>query len=267
MRDLYRLPQKTDTIHRVPTKWLFFIGIIVLTIFNFVMNTEAQNLELAREAYENGNYSAAIDLYEIALLEGDVSGEIYFNLGNAYYLNGQPGKALQNYRRAEMYLPRNQAIAEQIALIRAERVDGVLTEADWLVMSHNITAEYLTLTETGVIAFVVWVLFFVVLGLRIRKGGWLITLSVLTVVMLIAVGLLSTRIYVETQRPAAVVITEMSQAMTGPGDGYFELFALYEGIDLRVLDERDGWLRFALPDGRQGWIRTSSVGYIPTDLG
>jgi len=255
-------------LKNVGLRYISTVGLclLILTIITTSF-TQAQNLELAREAYENGNYSAAIDLYELALLEGDVSGEIYFNLGNAYYLTGQPGKALQNYRRAEMYLPRSSAIAAQITLIRAERVDGVLIEADWVVVSHDITSGYLTLTETGVIVFMVWLLFFVVLGLRIRKGGWLATLSVLTVAMLIAIGLLGTRVYVQTQRPAAVVITETTQAMTGPGEEYFQLFVLYEALELRVLDERDGWLRFALPDGRQGWIRASSVGYIPNRLG
>ena len=72
--------------------------------------------------------------------------------------------------------------------------------------------------------------------------------------MLLAVGLLSARVYVETQQPVAVVLSETVEVMSGPGDNYLPLFSLYEAMEIRVLEERDGWLRFALADGRQGWI-------------
>ena len=127
---------KKDTIHRVPT----IIGLIALLIIG-ISSIQAQDLASANIAYDNGDYETAIILYESALAVGEVSGEIHYNLGNAYYLNGEIGKAMQYYLLAEMYLPRHAVIASQIELIRAERVDGDFDEIDPIIILHSLSAE------------------------------------------------------------------------------------------------------------------------------
>lgn len=238
---------------------------IVLVLQSFALFVKGQTVEQANNAYETGNYSAAIGLYESVIAQGERSGEIYFNLGNAYYLNGQPGQALLNYRRAESYLPRDTIIAERIALVRSERVDGITPETDWLVISANITADYLTLTETGAMVLVIWILFFVILAIGMRRRQWLVLISVFGVVTVVAVGLLMARVFVETRQPSVVVITECVQAMSGPSDSYLPLFTVFEASELRAIETRDGWVRVALADGRQGWIRAATIGHVQNE--
>lgn len=250
--------KKTDTTHRIPTSIVLFT-LIAIVLFLWNLPIRAQDLASANIAYDNGNYETAIILYESALAVGEISGEIYYNLGNAYYLNGEIGKAMQSYLQAESYLPRHSAIASQLAVVRAERVDGNLIEVDPIIIAHNLTAEYLTFTETAILAFVIWIIFFLILAIGMRRKRWAIVIAIFGITMLIAVGLLGIRVYVETQQPVAVVLSDTVEAMSGPGESYLPLFSLYEGLDFRVLEEREGWLRFVLADGRQGWIdRTKS---------
>lgn len=236
----------------------------VFVLFTLICTTivYGQTLEQAEDAYRNRNYSAAIDLYESALLGDNISGEIYFNLGNAYFINGQLGQAILNYRLAEQYLPRNEVIVSQLARARSERVDGIIADSDWVVIMSNITSDWLTLTETSVITFIIWVVFFVILAIGIRQRGLLLSISLFGVIMVITVSLLSTRLYAETQRPTGVILAISTGVMSGPGDNYLSLYTLYEGAEIRVLDERDGWVRLVLPDNRQGWIRENTMGFV-----
>lgn len=224
-----------------------------------------QTLQQAEEAYENRNYSAAISLYESAILDGNISGEIYFNLGNAYFINGQLGQAILYYRLAEQFLPRDAIISTQLARARSERVDGIIAENDWVVIMSNLTSDWLTLTEISISTFVIWVLFFIIFAIGIRQRGMVLTVSLLGAIMLIAVSLLSARLYVETQRPPAVILADSTAVMSGPGDNYLSLFTLYEASEIRILDERDGWVRLVLPDNRQGWIRENTMRLVMSE--
>ena len=246
----------SNKVHNYVSK---FVGLSFFTLLLCILSVKAQDLASAGVAYENGDYETAIILYESALAVGEVSGEIHYNLGNAYYLNREIGKAMQHYLQAERYLPRHTAVASQLAIVRTERIDGDLSEIDPIIIAHNFSADYLTFTELAILAFTVWLLFFLVLAIGMRRKGWAIIIAIFGLVMLMTVGLLGIRAYVETQYPVAVVLSDSVEVMSGPGASYLTLFSLYEGIEFRVLEERDGWLRFVLSDGRQGWVDRTVV--------
>ncbi len=238
--------------------YVIFLAILVFS--SWTLTAQAQDLSSADIAYENGDYETAIILYESALAVGEASGEMYYNSGNAYYMNGEIGEAMQYYLQARNYLPRHATIASQIDLIRTERVDGKFNDVEPIIILHNLSADYLTLSETAILVFVAWFLFFLVLVIGMRRKGWALLIGIFGIVTLLTVGLLSTRVYVENQQPVAVILSETAEVMSGPGDSYLPLFSLYEAMEIRVLEERDGWLRFALADGRQGWIDSAMTG-------
>ena len=70
-----------------------------------------------------GKFEQAVSLYEQLLKSGFINGQIYYNLGNAYYRLGMPGKAIIYYRRAEKLLPRDADIKANINLLKRDFVD------------------------------------------------------------------------------------------------------------------------------------------------
>ncbi len=64
-----------------------------------------------------GKFEQAVSLYEQLLESGFINGQIYYNLGNACYRLGTPGKAIMYYRRAEELLPRDADIKANINLL------------------------------------------------------------------------------------------------------------------------------------------------------
>lgn len=212
------------------------------------------------EENRNGDYQAAIAAYEQRIADGEASGDLFYNLGNAYYESGQLGLALLNYRRAEIYLPRNGDVQLQIARLRGEREDFIGAEREWLVITANLSADILTMYELSILVFGFWALYFLLLALSRRSLRWLLWLTAAG--MLIGVFFLGTRLYLETQQPEAVILVDAVQIMTGPGQDYLPLYILYEGAELRVLEQRQGWYRFSLADGRLGWIAAGNVEFI-----
>jgi len=61
----------------------------------------------ANRAYKEGRYMEAIDGYRRLAEKGYATGHLYFNLGNAYFRFGQLGRAILNYKRAQLLIPRD----------------------------------------------------------------------------------------------------------------------------------------------------------------
>lgn len=228
--------------------------------------TAAEAVAQAETAYLAGDYAGAISLYE-KLLEFDLRGaEIYANLGSAYFQEGDLGRALVHFRRAQALIPRDADVSRGLALVRALRVDIQGDETALIDNLAGFTAGVLTANELGWLAFGVWAIWCVVALIWILRPVWRKTLRAVLigwgVVVIFGVILLIGRLYVEAQRPAAVVTAFLAPVMSGPGDDYLEIFDLYSAAEMRVMEIQGEWVRFLLPDGRQGWIKLSAVEII-----
>ena len=120
----------------------------------------------------------------------------------------------------------------------------------------------LTVTEFSWVTFGLWGLLWAVLIVRLLHPIWreALRLPLLIVAMLLVVAgfLLVMRLYITTYRPPAVIVESTAHVMSGPGDHYLEHFTLHSGAEIRILETRDDWVRFLLPDGRQGWLPESA---------
>lgn len=74
----------------------------------------------ANRAYQNRQYEHAIDKYESILQSKFTDAQVWYNLANAYYKNGQKGPALVNYIRAIKADPAMQEARQNVAFIQAQ---------------------------------------------------------------------------------------------------------------------------------------------------
>lgn len=240
-------------------KWL--TGLLLLFV-GWLSTAQSVTLQDAVAAYAAGDYNRAVFLFELEINSGSKNPDLYFNLGNAYYELGNPGKALLNYLRAQQIAPRDGELAQQIALIRTQRRDTQGEETDLLTNLALMTVNILRLDELAVGIFLLWAGFFVVGALFIWRNTGRDRLRAIGLgfgfILVLGMLLLFSRLYLENQRPAAVLI-ENSVVMSGPGEIYLAHFSLSSGAEIRILDRRRGWVRFILPDGRQGWLIQTAV--------
>lgn len=222
--------------------------------------------EVAQQAdalYAQADFEAARSLYEVLIAQGVHDSAIYYNLGHTYLELDDLGRAMLSYRRAQALAPRDAEVSAALARIRVLRVDLQGDEAAAIDSLATFTAGLFTLPELGWLVLGVWVLFFALLGALIARRDWRHYLQgpLLALALLVGVGLVlwGSRVYAESFRPPGVVIELTAPVMSGPGEDYLLLYELHAAAELRILETREAWLRFVLPDDRQGWIHQDNV--------
>lgn len=220
-------------------------------------------VQLAQQAYERGDYDEAIALYETLVDAGVVDIAVYFNLANAYYESDQLGWAMVYYLKAHHLAPRNDGINRQIARIRSERVDFFGEETDLLTLIGTATNGMMTQGELETIALLTWITWFVGACVWLLRPIWRKYLRggliLLGGALILLVGLFISRDYISARHPLAVIVPSSVEVMSGAGDEYLNLYRLFSATEIRVIDDSDGWVRFRLPNGRQGWLPRESI--------
>jgi tetratricopeptide (TPR) repeat protein len=218
----------------------------------------------ANQSYEAGQFAEAIAIYEAIVEAGVYNSDLYYNLGNAYFKQGEVGRAILNYRRAQRLTPRDADVAANLAFARAQTIDQLETEGG-LTNLVQAAEEWLTLNEALVLALALWVLicYFAVLAIlmpRLRRifGGVMAVLALFLMVGLISIA---NRLYTEWRYPPAVVVAQEVDITSGPGDSdqYLVEFNLHAGAEVRLLESRPGWQRITLPGNLQGWVPAEAV--------
>ena len=112
----------------VPKRFRFLFLFAVLFIAGHCGPAQAKEVsaefDQANKLYEEGKYSEAAAVYEKAVKAGQVSAALCFNLGNALFKAGQPGRALVWYRRAEALSPRDPDIQANLQFVRKNVTSG-----------------------------------------------------------------------------------------------------------------------------------------------
>ena len=79
----------------------------------------------ANQAYNQGLYDSAINLYTAVLNEGLESYELYYNLGNAFFKNNQLPSAILYYEKAKKIAPNNDDVNFNLSIANSMIVDKI----------------------------------------------------------------------------------------------------------------------------------------------
>jgi hypothetical protein len=213
---------------------------------------------------------AAAD-YDAVIGTGIDNAALHYNLGNALLRAGDRGGAIVELLRARALDPADPSIAANLAFARSQ-VPGRPTAGGDPSMADRLASWWhlvpLPTRAWGAVA--LWVVFWILLVLRQARAGravppgrdlWPAAMGVVlvgSVVLAITVGI-DLRDQHASDR-AVVVATEVV-LRKGNGDGFAPEVStpLVSGIECQVAEERPGWSRVILDDGRSGWVPTSSL--------
>ena len=235
----------------------------------------AEMMAVANLRFERGEYAEAAQQYEALIGLGYRDPSVYYNLGNAYMEDGDLGRAVLNYLRAEELSPRDPDIIANLDLARGRTVDQLEAEGDSLVASAaDFGRLWATTTEFAIAALLLWAIAGVAVGILITRtairgravlrGGTAIAF----VVMLVPLVLLLSMLFSNPYENTGVVTARTVEVLSGPGPQYGEEFALHSGAQVRLVDSRHGWLQVALPGGElQGWLPSHAIEAVGRDSG
>ena len=231
---------------------------------SFRQANAAKDSDQAQRLYKN-----AILAFEKIATQGQIKNpKLYYNLGNAYLLKGDIGKAILNYRRAEKLDSSDTNIQKNLAFARSKRIDTVAVKTEKRVLQTLFFWHYDFAVKTR---FLLTCIFFGVVCLSVAAMIWLgksaswmtpaIIAAVLTVCLLSSLIVESRT---KGQRISGVIIADQVTALQGPGQNYSPSFKepLHAGTEFDLLESRPGWLYIKLFDDSDGWIPDASAELI-----
>jgi len=214
--------------------------------------------------YRSDNWEQAVAIWEQILAQGDESGALHYNLGNAYYRLHELGKAVLEYERASRLTPRDDDVRQNLEFVRLrviDRVEEPLRLSIWETADR--IRDSVTIRELSLALLVTGLLVTVLLGLR-----WYGPVRIRRVVHPLLVGAIAVyviggawygwRSALDSQ-PWAIVMAEKTSVHSGPDETSTELFALHEGTRVAIDEELSVWMRVRLADGRMGWMMQTDL--------
>lgn len=245
---------------------LVLLFIAVLTLQLFAAQTDLRALmEQGNAAYQAGNYQEALRLYQNILQEGATSGELCFNLGNAYFRLGDMGRAILYYERARRLLPRSESVSFNLRLANLYVKDRIeVPPPFFLYRWYKHLTDSMTARGWGLLLSLL--LFFSALLTLVCQWFELKFTRVLKKIalMLAVVGLLVltpfiSRYNYEANSREAIVLSPVVTCLAAPQLGSTELFVVHCGTKVKILGTDGEWYKIELLDGKQGWALQRDV--------
>jgi tetratricopeptide (TPR) repeat protein len=230
----------------------------------FQQANSANDPEQVKSLYEKSilNYQKIID-------EGKVNNSrLYYNLANAYFLDGKLGRAILNYRKAEKLDSSDENIKKNLGFARSRRIDKVTVNTEKKVMQTLFFWHYDFSLKTK---FVLTCIFFGILclcaALTVRRGliGHLMVVLVICVISTI-MFLASAVIESKNQNSINYGVITAGEVVARQGDGqnYPPSFkeSLHEGTEFQLLESRPRWYHIRLTDDSTAWIPSDTAELI-----
>jgi tetratricopeptide (TPR) repeat protein len=220
-----------------------------------------QEFTKANQAYEAGEWSKAVAIYEGLIREVGFSASLCYNLANSYARNGQTGKAVLGYERALFLAPGDADIRESIKRLRQEKglspaETPLLQQAGTLfgLNQWSLAASFFLVAVTLLHLATLW---FVIP----RKPLLFLTLTGLLVFGLCAVGVVSQ--YQRWQQ--AVIVAPAARLLLSPFDRAQVVGEIAEGRLVTIGKNHVGFTLIKDEDGRSGWISDASLERLAVD--
>lgn len=231
------------------------------------------SIDAASEAYRSEDYKKSIQLYEQVLAqnvsEGKESAEIYYNLGNAYFRNGETAKAILNYERALLLNPGDKDIRHNLRFART-RIEDKIDTADSFFLTNWVNGLKNLLNSNGwaKVAIVFFILFLGLVGTFLFSGKLWLKQSAFYAGLVIFVFAIVANSFAFSQknsrvnRNTGIVMAASASIMTSPDANSQELFRLHEGAKVKLNKTDGNWIEIEIANGSVGWTSKENIEVI-----
>ena len=212
-------------------------------LFIFLTTLFAQ----ANANYAEGNYAEAAKQYQEVLAE-QPSAEVYYNLGNAYFKQGELSQSILAYERALRLKPTMKDAKHNLQFAQTRIVDNIEDTqsfflSSWLKAVRNALNQQVWVIlsiSLFILALVGFFFFAFSRTIWLRKAAFYTSLVALLISICACAnaGSLHKR---DTQRSEAIITQGIVNAKASPDRSGTDLFTIHEGTKVRITDVIGEW--------------------------
>ncbi len=235
-----------------------FLLILALCIFSSASfaNDAAQKMAIeAQSFYDAQKYNDAAKTYETLIETGKYAPEIFYNLGNAYFKNGDLPKAILNFHRAEYFMPND---PELVANLKFAYEKAGLEFADKNLVkkiAFSISEERWVIFAVGGYIFATALILGGVLAPRFRSGLFKTASIPVGIALLASFGILQ---WESRYKSNEQVLMINSVAKFAPMETSKEHFSIPAGTLVKTTQKQNSnWIEIEL-NGETGWVEKST---------
>ncbi|MEI6807240.1 MAG: tetratricopeptide repeat protein [bacterium] len=205
-------------------------------------------------------YGKAVMRFERIAGEGGIhNGQLYCDIGNAYFRMEDLGRAILNYRRAALYTPNDVNLRQNLEYARSKRSDKVDVGQKTKILNTLFFWHYDLSAKTRALFFLVlfmagWAAAILRIFLQRSWIGWVIGVTAVLAVLLL--GSVAVEEWSMRTLKAGVIVGRDVIARKGDSETYEPSFTepLHAGTEFEVVEQRPEWYQIELADGRRCWI-------------
>lgn len=239
----------------------FILALSAIAVLGTVSPAVAQadaQFAKANQEYAAGHFKEAIDEYEALVRSGQLSANLFYDLGNAYFRTGDFGRAILNYERALALDPRHPEADANLRIARDQARALELTAS-----APERSLRFMSLNQYAIVASIVfWIgtAGIVVSIMGRRRSFALMTMSILSLAVFVLSATAIVKIDNGNKGRALAIVTDRGvEARVATADNANSVLALPPGSEVRILSKRGDWIYAALPNNLRGWITAKSA--------
>lgn len=243
-----------------------FAGILLIALTGVAASAQSPDSLFTRgcDLYEAGDFVSALNAFQAAGHGGIENAALYYNLGNANYRLGSLGRAVANYRRAQMLNPRDEDTRANLEFVRTMVGTRDTLAALGTESPADVPLKWLSPKEVQAVFYAAYYLAALAfLGLLFLRGSTRrVSLYALVAFAVIAVVSLSLSNHAQSRfrdSSGAVVINEEVDLRSGPGNAFERIATLRDGVEVRLKSRSAMWVEVELPTGEVGWLRDTDI--------
>ena len=229
--------------------------------------------EEGNTAYNEGDYSKAISLYEQTLKLGQHSAALYYNLGNAYYRLNKVAESIYYFEKAQLLNPKDKDLQINSAFARNMTIDAIefLPESQLTQLKNRLFNSFSFYTWSIMTVVLLWIFVGLFLGYLLFKSTQLkrsFFFSSLVVLVLFSGSFIIT-FSIDQQKKNTqfgILFSNQIDIWSEPNQQGELLFTLHEGTKVQLLDNLEEWQKIRIANGSEGWIKNASLRKLSDDL-
>ena len=243
--------------------------IFFLYFFQVILNAEStipvdSLFSIGNRYFSIEKYDYALDAY-LAILEKVENPDLYFNIGNTYYRQGNLGQAIWAYEKGIQLYPLHKDLKYNLDFVNArvkdriEKPKGILLIEIYRTIKRNFNLNDLLLWGGLMILLAAFATLFK--EFNILDNIFAYRMQVILLILSAMIHTVALDKYWEiSDKNEGVIIASIVNVRSAPIDRDEKIiFRIHEGLKVDIVQSQPGWFEIILPDGKKGWITHESL--------